>query len=98
MSNALQRSRVFEHTSLTIQYTKLGLDFLDLVAILRVQPLDLLAEVLFDLATNRHRCIRVDHIDCDAVLAESAGATDPMQIRLAVGLTLLVDGQIEVHD
>lgn len=74
----------------------LRLNLFDFVTILRVQPLDFLAKVLLNLAAHVHRRFRIDHVDGDAVLAETTGATDSMQICFAIGLTLLVDGQIEV--
>lgn len=73
------------------------LNLLDFVAILRVQLRDLLAEMRLDVAAQVHRSLRVHQIDGQTALAKAPGAPDSMQIRVAVGATLHVDGQIKVH-
>lgn len=73
-------------------------DFLDFIGVLSVEEMNFLAEVSFDVTTDAHGLFRVDEVDCDSVLAKATGSTDAMQVGLAVGGALLVDGQIKVDD
>lgn len=73
-------------------------DLLDIIGVFSVKQFDLLAKVLFDVLTDAHRLFRVDEIDSNAVLAESASSSNAMQVSLAIGLTRLVNGQIEIHN
>ena len=45
-----------------------------------------------------HGPLAVDQIDSQSWLAEASGASDSVQIRLAVGAAALVDGQVEIDD
>lgn len=76
----------------------LGSDLLDFIGVFSIEQHDFLSEVLFDVATDAHRLIRVHQVDGDAVLAEASGSSDSVQISLAVGAALLIHRKVEVHD
>ena len=74
------------------------LQVLDLRHVLRIEVDDADAEVRLDLVQHLHRLWPVHYVDGQPVLAEAAGAADAVQVGLAVGLAVDVDGQVVVDD
>lgn len=58
---------------------------------------NLLAEVRLDLFEDCHGPV-LDHVDGQADLAEASGSTNAVQVGFAVGLEVLVDGEVKVDD
>lgn len=70
----------------------------NLIGVLCVEQHDTLAEMLFNIFAYVHRLIGIDEIDGDAVLAESARASNAMQVSFAISISTLIDRQIKVHN
>lgn len=49
------------------RWTSLGANFLDFVRIFSVQQVDLLLEMVFDVAAHLHGFVRIDQIDGDTI-------------------------------